>query len=175
MRSGLGDDAEALALLDRQQQLLQPLGASAPKSLLLDSAALRGYSLRMLGRESECLSALQPMLTVAKAAADAAPLPAAEFLSQLGRCHALLGAAPQARELFSQALQLRHVHADAGALIAESETDLARLRPADKRLGALRNALANLRAAVSFSRTAGLSIIARNLGGSTPQRAYRSA
>jgi hypothetical protein len=30
LRSGLGDDAEALALLDRQQQLLEPLGSAAP-------------------------------------------------------------------------------------------------------------------------------------------------
>ena len=42
------------------------------------------------------------MLPIAQAAASAAPLPVAEFLSQLGRCHAALDAAPVARDLFSK-------------------------------------------------------------------------
>ena len=44
----LGDDAEALDRSNRQQQLLQPLGAAAPASLLLDAAALRGTACRLL-------------------------------------------------------------------------------------------------------------------------------
>ncbi len=146
LRSGLGDDAEALALLDRQRELLQPLGDSAPKSLLLDAAALRGHSLRLLARERECLSALSPLLPLAQEAGNAAPLPVAEFYSQLGRCHASADAPGKARDLFRDALQLRRAHANAGALVAESETDLALLQVPGQRLGALRKALANLRA-----------------------------
>jgi tetratricopeptide (TPR) repeat protein len=160
LRSGLGDDTEALALLDRQQQLLQPLGGSAPKSLLLDAAALRGYSLRMLGRERDCLSELQSTLPTAQAAAGAAPLPVAEFLSQLGRCHEALDARTVARDLFSRALQLRRAHADAdaGSLVAESEIDLARLAPPGKRLSALRKALAQLRASGGEQNALGVEI-----------------
>jgi len=158
LRSGLGDDTEALGLLDRQAQLLQPLGAQAPKSLLLDAAALRGYSLRMLGREHDCLAALAPMLPTAQAAESTAPLPAAEFLSQLGRCHAALDAAPVARDLFGRALQLRRASSDAGALVAESETDLAELAPAEERLPALRKALAQLRASGGEQNALGVEI-----------------
>jgi serine/threonine-protein kinase len=158
LRSGLGDDAEALALLDRQAELLQPLGAQAPRSLLLDASALRGYSLRMLGRERECLPALQPMLPTAQAAESAAPLAVAEFLSQLGRCHAALGATPVARDLFNRALRLRRANGEAGALVAESETDLAQLTPADQRLGALRKALSQLRSSGGEQNALGVEI-----------------
>jgi len=158
LRSGLGDDAEALALLERQKQLLEPLGAQAPKSLLLDAAALRGYSLRMLGRERDCLSELAPMLPVAQSAESAAPLPVAEFLSQLGRCHAALEATPVARDLFSRALLLRRASSDAGALVAESETDLAQLAPADQRLAQLRKALAQLRSSGGEQNALGVEI-----------------
>src|SRR5207342_2387100 len=130
------------------------------KSLLLDAAALRGYSLRMLGREHECLSALGPMLPTAQAAASAAPLPVAEFLSQLGRCHEALDAKPVARDLFSNALQLRRAQADAdaGSLVAESETDLARLVPPGQRLSALRKALAQLRGSGGEQNALGVEI-----------------
>jgi serine/threonine-protein kinase len=158
LRSGLGDDAEALALLDRQALLLQPLGAQAPKSLLLDASALRGYSLRMLGRERECLAALEPMLPTAQATERAAPLVVAEFLSQLGRCHAALEAAPLARDLFNRALALRRASSDAGALVAESQTDLALLAPAEQRLGALRRALAQLRSSGGEQNALGVEI-----------------
>jgi serine/threonine-protein kinase len=158
LRSGLGDDAEALALLDRQVLLLQPLGAQAPNSLLLDASALRGYSLRMLGRERECLAALEPMLPTAQATERVAPLVVAEFLSQLGRCHAALEAAPVARDLFNRALALRRASSDAGALVAESQTDLAQLAPAEQRLGALRRALAQLRSSGGEQNALGVEI-----------------
>jgi serine/threonine-protein kinase len=163
LRSGLGDDAEALALLDRQHELLQPLGARAPPSLLLDAAALRGYSLRMLGRERDCLSALGPLLPTAQSAADAAPLPVAEFLSQLGRCHAALEGNAVARDLFGQALSLRRAHAGGSPVVAESENDLALLAPAEQRLPALRKALAHLRGSGGEQNALGVEIW-RNLG-----------
>jgi len=149
LRSGLGDDEESLQLLDRQQEALRSLGNSAPANLLLDSAALRAYSLRELGRNQECLTAVGPTLAIAQDAADAYPLPAAEFLSQLGRCHAALAGRAVARDLFGQALQLRKAHAAATALTAESESDLAMLQLADGRsdvaVRGLREALGHLR------------------------------
>jgi serine/threonine-protein kinase len=163
LRSGLGDDAEALALLDRQQQLLLPLGSKAPPSLMLDAAALRGYSLRQLGRERDCLAALGPLLPAAQSAADTAPLPVAEFFSQLGRCHAALEGNAVARDLFGQALNLRKANANAGAQVAESENDLALLSPPEARLPALRKALAHLRGSGGEQNALGVEIW-RNLG-----------
>lgn len=167
LRSGLGDDAEALQLLDRQSELIRPLGADVPANLLLDAAALRGHSLRELGRDEDCLRALGPLLARAEQAADAYPLPAAEFFSQLGRCHARRQGRDIARDLFGQALQLRRAHANAGALVAESEHDLALLlpteRPSDARIQALRRALAQLRASGGEQNALGVDIW-RNLG-----------
>jgi serine/threonine-protein kinase len=166
LRSGLGDDAEALRLLDRQQELIGLLGGKAPPNLQLESAALRGHSLRETGREHDCLQALGPVLTQAKAQAGAYPLPAAEFFSQLGRCHAQLGGRDVARDLFGQALQLRR-NAGNAALVAESENDLAVLTLADGKpeaaVHALREALAQLRASGGEQNALGVDIW-RNLG-----------
>ena len=149
LRSGLGDDEQALQLLDRQHEVLRTVGSNPPANLLLDSAALRAYSLRELGRNRECLARAGPTLAITHDAADAYPLPTAEFLSQLGRCHAALAGRPVARDLFGQALQLRKAHAAATALTAESESDLAMLQLADGRPDAavrgLREALGHLR------------------------------
>ena len=163
LRSGLGDDTEALQLLARQQELLRPLGDSVPASVTLESAALRGYALRELGREKDCLDALGPQLAIAEKGADQYPLPAAEFFSQLGRCHVNLKHAVIARDLFGQALALRRAQPDAGVLVAESENDLALLAPADARVRALRTALAHLRAAGGEQNALGIDIW-RNLG-----------
>ena len=149
LRSGLGDDEQALQLLDRQQAVIDAMGANTPASLLLESAALRGHGLRELGRNRECLEKLGPPLAIAQDAADSDPLPAAEFFSQLGRCHAVLNGRAIARDLFGQALQLRKAHAKASALPAESENDLAMLQLADGRTDAalrgLREALGHVR------------------------------
>lgn len=149
LRSGLGDEEEALRLLDHQQEVLHGMGDSAPTSVSLDSAALRGHSLRQLGRNKECLDSLTPLLAEARAGANSVPLAAAEFFSQLGRCRAAVGQTAAARELFQQALRLRQSHADGAALAAESENDLGMLLLAegkpDAALRALREALADLR------------------------------
>jgi serine/threonine-protein kinase len=149
LRSGLGDDEQALRLLDRQQEVLHGIGSAAPMPLLLGAAALRGHTLRQLGRHQDCLDTLGPMLSLAKSGADEHPLPAAEFFSQLGRCHAGLGGRAVARDLFGEALQLRRAAGQSSALAAESENDLALLMLADDRPDAavksLREALAHLR------------------------------
>ena len=133
LRSGLGDDAQALELLDRQQDVCRRWTANAPANLLLDSAALRGHSLRELGRNQECLKTLGPMLAHAQergrrlsAAGGGVPV-ATGPLPRGPRRPAV------ARDLFGQALQLRKAHAAATALTAESESDLAMLQLADGR------------------------------------------
>ena len=162
LRSGLGDDAAALELLDQQQKALLGLGQRAPTALLLESTALRGRSLRDLDRPHACLKAMAPLLASAKRAADEFPLPAAEFFSQLGRCHDQLGDIDAARELFGQALAIRRAHPEAAALAAESETDLAQIQIDSghpmQAISALRDALAHLRAASGESNAQGVDI-----------------
>jgi len=172
LRSGLGDDAEALDLLDRQQDIFRRMNGPAPINLLLGSAALRGHSLRALGRNRECLKTLEPMRAQARESAGDHPLQASEFLSQLGRCHAAIGGEAAARGLFGQALQLRHAQAGAGALVAESENDLALLVLAsgrgDEARRALLDALAHLRSSGGEQNALGVRIWS-NLG-----KAYRA-
>jgi serine/threonine-protein kinase len=167
LRAGLGDDDEALRLLDRQHELIGLLGNSAPPDLVLEAAALRGHSLRETGRGQQCLQALAPVLPQAQRQANAYPLAAAEFFSQLGRCQMQRGARDTARELFAQALQLRSAHPDSGALMAESQNDLAVLMLAEGRaeaaVRALREALAHLRASGGEQNGLGVDIW-RNLG-----------
>lgn len=152
LRSGLGDDREALRLLDRQREVLATLAEPVPGNLRLESAALRGRSLRELGRPDLCLAALAPVLAQAQRNANAFPLPAAEYLSQLGRCHRQLGGSGVARDLFGQALLLRQGSRNAQALEAESQTDLA-LVLAD--VGQLQAATSALHDALDHLRAAG--------------------
>ncbi len=163
LRSGLGDDGEVLHLLDRQQAVLQTLGDSVPASTLLEAAALRGHTLRELGRDQGCLDSLGPLLGRAQESASIQPLQAAEFLSQLGRCHARLKGDAVARDLYGQALALRRAHPDSGALVAESETDLALVAPVERRVRGLRGALAHLRASGGEQNALGVEIW-RNMG-----------
>ena len=162
LKSGLGDDREALQLLDRQRAVLATLGDAIPGNLLLESAALRGRSLRELGRPQECLVALSPVLAQAQREASAFPLPAAEFLSQLGRCHRQLGGSGVAHDLFGQALQLRQASHNSPTLEAESQTDLALVLADDGKLdvatSALHDALDQLRAADGERNALGVDI-----------------
>jgi len=186
LRSGLGDDAEALDLLNRQQDIFQRVSGPVPTNLLLGSAALRGHSLRELGRNRECLEKLDPMLAQVQASAPDYPVQASEFFSQLGRCHAALGDDASTRALFGQALQLRRAQPDAGALVAESENDLALLVLAsgqgDAALRAFREALAHLRSGGGEQNALGVSIWS-NLGkayqlqgnGAEAEAAFRQA
>lgn len=127
LRQGLGDDRQALDLLDRQAQLLSGLSGNAPARLGLEAASLRGRSLRQLGEAEDCVRALVPWLPVAQQQAAAAPRETAEFLSQLGRCHRALGGREVARDLFGRALALRNLGDEGKALQAESRADLAGL------------------------------------------------
>ena len=161
LRSGLGDEEEALRLLDRQDEVLHGL-SSVPVPLVLDSAALRGHSLRQLRRHQECLDMLGPLLPRARDGAGSDPLAAAGFLSQLGRCRADAGQLAAARELFTEARALRRRHDDTGVLAAESENDLAGLLIAEGQPAAavreLREALGQVRSAGGEHNAIGVEI-----------------
>jgi serine/threonine-protein kinase len=151
LRQGLGDDREALELLDRQSEVLATLAGDAPSRIGIESAALRGRSLRALGEPEVCVRALVPWMAVSQAQATRQRLAVAEFLSQLGRCHRdLVGGTAVARDLFGQALALRKQGVSPSvALQAESQADLAGLLADEGRfpeaIVAMREALALLR------------------------------
>ncbi|WP_374602900.1 protein kinase [Arenimonas sp.] len=152
LRQGLGDDRQALELLDRQADLLGTLPGSAPALLGVEAAALRGRSLRSLGQAETCVRALVPWLPVAQQQAAATPRASAEFLSQLGRCHRELGGREVARDLFGRALSLRNQGDESKLLQAESRADLAGLL-ADE--GRYEEAVRGLREALGLLREAG--------------------
>lgn len=149
LRQGLGDDRQALELLDRQSQVLATLAGEAPARIGIESAALRGRSLRALGQPEVCVRALVPWMPVSEKQAARQPRAVAEFLSQLGRCHRELGGLDVARDLFGKALALRSTPTQSKALQAESQADLAALLADEGRhaeaITAMRAALALLR------------------------------
>ena len=152
LRQGLGDDRQALELLDRQADILGTLSGSVPARLGVESAALRGRSLRSLGQPETCVRALVPWLPVAQQQAAAVPRASAEFLSQLGRCHRELGGREVARDLFGRALALRNQGDESKVLQAESRADLAGLL-ADE--GRYEEAVRGLRESLGLLREAG--------------------
>jgi len=184
--SAVPSGTQTPALSDRKHQWSRSLGSAGPANLALESAALRGRSLRELGRTPECLATLGPQLAEAQAQARAWPLQSAEFFSQLGRCHRVMQGTEVARDLFGQALLLRRASKGAAVQEAESLTDLALLQGDEGRVAegvsALRDALQKLRANGGERNAAGLDIW-RSLGDSyrvlgntvESQAAYRQA
>ncbi len=149
LRQGLGDDREALELLDRQSQVLATLDGESTARMGIESAALRGRSLRALGQPEVCVRALVPWMPVSAQQASQQPRAVSEFLSQLGRCHRQLGGLSVARDLFGRALALRSGPVEWKSLQAESRADLAGLLADEGRhveaIAAMRDALALLR------------------------------
>ena len=162
LRSGLGDHAVVLDLLDRQQEVLRISGKPTPMRTSVAASALRGLSLLELGQAGQCLRTMAAVLPDAQRLAETYPLDAAEFLSQLARCHRQLGGRSVARDLFSQALALRRSVGDAGPLEAESQTDLALVLADEGKhreaMSALRDALARLRASAGERNALGVAI-----------------
>lgn len=152
LRQGLGDDRQALELLDRQSQVLTALQGEAPARLGIESAALRGRSLRALGQPEVCVRTLKPWLPLSQLQAPRQPRAVSEFLSQLGRCHRSLGGVDVARDLFGQALALRSGLNESKPLQAESQADLAGLLADESRY---EEAIAGTRAALSLLRESG--------------------
>lgn len=129
LRLGLGDYAQALDLLQRQDALLDTL-PRAPASLRLQSAGDHARALRMLGRQPACIARADALRPLARQRETALPRQAAELYTQLGRCHRDQGAYAEARTLFDAALALRRRGRGDDAGIVESLADLASLHSA---------------------------------------------
>ncbi|MGH8110064.1 MAG: tetratricopeptide repeat protein, partial [Arenimonas sp.] len=151
LRSGLGDDREALRLLDKQSMAFMQLDINTPPELRLESMAIRGYSLRQLGQYDDCVRDLAPYLQVAEDISDKALEASSAYFSELGRCHAAQGGISVARDLFGKASQLRKQISDENALLAESMTDLAQLLGTEKKY---QQAITQAQAALAMLRQA---------------------
>jgi len=127
LRTGLGDDREAAALLERQAYIIDTT-EGIPTSLKLESLAQRGDMLRRQGAPQHCADLMQPMLDTARSEQAQLPPQAAEFYSQLGRCRRELGQRQSARLLFERALALRRETGAPAATEIESRLDLAALK-----------------------------------------------
>lgn len=145
---GLGDYPAALALLEKQQRLIDRHD-DAPASLRLESAALHGHVLRLMERSSDCASIMQPLAGLALRQQGALPEQAAEFYSQLGRCRRGLGEYATARTWADRSLALRRQHGEEAGMV-ENLADLAALEAAvghyDAAIIGYRHALELLRA-----------------------------
>ncbi|WP_147652935.1 protein kinase domain-containing protein [Vulcaniibacterium gelatinicum] len=126
LRLGLGDYEEALALLQRQAAILDNV-EDAPPSLRLEAATLRGQAQRQLGMNVECIRTMQPWLDQARRQQAQLPTQAAEFYSQLGRCHRANGEPQAARLLLERSLALRRDQLHDAAGTVENLVDLAAL------------------------------------------------
>ncbi len=151
LRSGLGDDREALRLLDKQSMAFMQLDINTPPELRLESMAIRGYSLRQLGQYDDCVRDLAPYLQVAEDIADKAAEASSAYFSELGRCHAAQGGISVARDLFGKASQLRKQISSENALQAESLADLAQLLGDERKYP---QAIAQAQAALTMLRQA---------------------
>ncbi|MGH8051874.1 MAG: protein kinase domain-containing protein [Arenimonas sp.] len=151
LRSGLGDDREALRLLDKQAMAFMQLDINTPPELRLESLTVRGHSLRQLGQFGACVRDLAPYLQVAEDISDKIPKASSAYFSELGRCHSAQGGTSVARDLFGKALQLRKNIPDEKALQAESLADLAQLLGEEKKYS---QAITQAREALSMLRQA---------------------
>ncbi len=129
LRLGLGDYREADALLDQQLLLLRQL-PSAPASLRLEAATLRGDTFRQMSDAKGCLATMQPINDLAVREQEQVPAQAAAFFSQLARCHRELGERNLANQLLNRSLDLRRDHND-DVGVAESLLDISTLRADD--------------------------------------------
>ena len=127
LRLGLGDYNKALVLLQRQASIVDVLGDDAPPSLRLESAADRGRALRLLGREGDCIAAMEPVQPLALREQEQLPVQVSDFYSQLGRCQRATGRQAAAWRMFRRALTLRRDTLRDHAGVVENLADLASL------------------------------------------------
>jgi serine/threonine-protein kinase len=167
LRLGLGDDDEAMALLEEQARILAGLD-DVPAGLQLESLTLRGRALRELGQARACVEAMQPGLDLAEREQAQLPAQVGDFYSALGRCRRAIGELRSARLLFERALALRRDPLDDKAGVVESLVDLAQLHAdageSDEALRGLREALAQLRQQVGDRHPLAVAIL-RAIGG----------
>ncbi|MET0328815.1 MAG: serine/threonine-protein kinase [Luteimonas sp.] len=146
LRLGLGDYEPALALLERQSQILGTLD-DPPPSLRLQSASDHGRTLRLLGRQRDAIAHMQPLQPLALQREQVLRRQAADLYTQLGRARRDIGEYAEAELLFQRALKLRRdgaVPDEAGTV--ESLADLASLHSA---AGHIARALAGTDAALT--------------------------
>ena len=150
LRIGLGDYQEALALMQRQQTLLEGLDA-IPDGLRLESVTQRGRVPRLLDRSSECLQVMAPLQPMVSRMRSRLPAQEADFMSQNARCHRLVGGRQVAQQFYERSLALRTGLGDQVG-VAENmydlgliDTDLGRT---DQALVRFDQALAHLQANV---------------------------
>ena len=167
LRLGLGDDREAMALLDQQARILAGL-ADVPAGLRIESLTLRGGALRELGQARACVEAMQPGLGLAEREEAQLPAQVGEFYTALGRCRRATGERRSARGLFERALALRRDPLDDKPGVVENLVDLANLHAdageSDEALRGLREALAQLRQQVGDRHPLAVTIL-RAIGG----------
>ena len=137
LRLGLGDYQDALALIERQDALLSQLD-SVPPGVRLEAVTQHGRALDLLDRSRECLQVMAAGESMISGLRVAQPLPEADFLSQYGRCHRLMGQRQAARQLYERSLSLRRTIKDQAG-VAQNLYDLALL---DKDMGMSDQALA---------------------------------
>ena len=153
LRLGLGDDREAMALLERQAAILDTLG-DVPTGLQLESVTLRGRAFDQLGQQRDCIDTMQPWLATARREQAQLSPQVAEFYSRLARCRRALGERNSARQLFERSLALRRDVLDDKVGVVENLVDLANLHAdagdAGEALRKLRAALAQLQQQVGY-------------------------
>ncbi|KAF1689350.1 serine/threonine-protein kinase [Pseudoxanthomonas koreensis] len=147
MYLGIGDYRQALAVSERQRQLLAG-DDGAPAGLRLDAASQHGRVLRLLSRSQECAARMQPLAETAQRLEAGLPQQAADFYTQYGRCQRMLGQAYAARQWYERAIALNRdvLHDDVGVAegtidLAALESDAARTGPAIARFLAARRLL----------------------------------
>ncbi len=144
LRLGLGDYDQSMALLQQQDAILRAL-EDPPASLQLQAATDVGRAFRVMGRHADCLRRMQRVRTLALQREQVLPRQAAEFYTQLGRCHRDRGELGDSELLFQRALTLRRELSDDAGTV-ETMADLASLRSA---AGDNVRALREIRAAVT--------------------------
>lgn len=129
LRTGLGDYAQARALLDQQAAIMAEAESAGeiPPSLRLESIALRGRVLRLMGEARQCIDLMQPALDDAEQEQARLPGPVAAFYTQLGRCRRANGERRSARQLFDRSLALRRENGSDAVGEAENLIDIAGL------------------------------------------------
>ena len=167
LRLGLGDDREAMALLQRQAQTIAALGGNVPASLRLESVTLLGRAQLQLAEQQACIDTMQPWLATARREQAQLPPQVAEFYSQLARCRRALGERNTARQLFERSLALRRDTLEDKVGVVENLVDLATLHAdagdSDAAMAGLRGALTQLRQVAGYRHPLAITI-QRNLG-----------
>ncbi|GAB3338642.1 hypothetical protein GCM10027359_15090 [Marilutibacter aestuarii] len=143
LRMGLGDQAQARALLEQQAAIIAQT-ADIPASLRLESLVLRGRLARQEGDAAACVTLLEPALGDARREQAQLPPQTADFYSELGRCRQATGARQGARQMFERALAVRRDMRSDEVGTVQTLIDLADLQVED---GELLAALAGYRQA----------------------------